>query len=135
MTLAIDGWFAIDDDGTTHLIGTTCLTCGTVAFPPQRGLCRNPRCEGDETAATRLPRRGRIWSYTDACYPPPEPYVAARPYRPVTLAAVELDGAGLVVLGQVKDLTVDDLAVGMELELVNGPLADGPLMWMWGRAS
>ncbi|RSM94027.1 benzoylsuccinyl-CoA thiolase [Nonomuraea sp. WAC 01424] len=135
MTLAIDGWFAIDDDGTTHLIGTTCLTCGTVAFPPQRGLCRNPRCEGEETAATRLPRRGRIWSYTDACYPPPEPYVAARPYRPVTLAAVELDGAGLVVLGQVKDLTVDDLAVGMELELVNGPLADGPLMWMWGRAS
>ncbi|NUP83238.1 MAG: benzoylsuccinyl-CoA thiolase [Nonomuraea sp.] len=135
MSLAIDGWFAIDGDGATHLIGTTCLTCGTVAFPPQRGLCRNPRCAGEETAETRLPRRGRVWSYTNACYPPPEPYVAAEPYRPVTLAAVELDGAGLVVLGQVKDLTVDDLEVGMELELVHGPLADGPLVWMWGRAS
>ncbi|MFF4197703.1 Zn-ribbon domain-containing OB-fold protein [Nonomuraea sp. NPDC001831] len=135
MTLAIDGWFAIDGDGVTHLIGTTCLTCGTVAFPPQPGLCRNPRCEGEETAEARLPRRGRVWSYTEACYPPPEPYVAAEPYRPVTLAAVELGDAGLVVLGQVKDLTAGDLEVGMELELVHGPLADGPLVWMWGRAS
>ena len=82
-----------------------------------------------------LPRRGRVWSYTNACYPPPAPYVAAQPYEPVTLAAVELDEVGIVVLGQVRGLTVDQLAVGMELELTSGPLADGPLMWMWGQAS
>jgi uncharacterized OB-fold protein len=134
MTLAIDGWFAIGEHGA-HLIGSRCLTCGTVAFPPQPGLCRNPRCAGGETAGASLSRRGRVWSYTNACYPPPEPYVAADPYRPVTLAAVELDEEGLVVLGQVKDLTVDELEVGMELELTCGPLADGPLVWMWGRVS
>jgi uncharacterized OB-fold protein len=134
MSLAIDGWFAVEEDGT-HLIGTRCATCGTVCFPPQRGFCRNPHCDGESMEETRLPRRGRVWSYTSASYPPPEPFVAAEPYTPVTLAAVELAGAGIVVLGQVKDLTVDELEVGMEVELTHGPLADGPLVWMWGRAS
>ncbi|MFD0469516.1 OB-fold domain-containing protein [Nonomuraea thailandensis] len=61
--------------------------------------------------------------------------MAAEPYVPVTLAAVELDEVGIVVLGQVKGLTVNELQVGMELELTSGPLADGPLVWMWERAS
>ena len=132
MTLAIDGWFAIDEAGT-HLIGTRCADCGTAYFPPEHGWCRNPHCDGERLEDARLPRRGRVWSYTNACYAPPAPYVSAEPYTPVTLAAVELDGAGIVVLGQTKDLTVADLEVGMELELTHGPLADGPLVWMWGR--
>ncbi|MEV0623600.1 OB-fold domain-containing protein [Nonomuraea sp. NPDC050404] len=134
MTYAIEGWFAVEPDGV-RLLGTRCADCGTVAFPPRPGSCPDPRCAGSTTEVVPLPRRGRIWSYTNACYPPPAPYVAADPYVPVTLAAVELDDVGIVVLGQVKDLTVDQLAVGMELELTSGPLADGPLVWMWGRAS
>ncbi|GAA3808852.1 OB-fold domain-containing protein [Sphaerisporangium flaviroseum] len=131
--LAIDGWFTIED-GVTHLLGTRCAGCGTVAFPPRAGFCGNPRCEGGSPAPVRLSRKGRVWSYTNACYPPPAPYVAAEPYTPVTLAAVELADEGLVVLGQVTaGLTVDDLSVGMELELTSGPLADGPIVWMWGR--
>ncbi|SDM79077.1 Zn-ribbon domain-containing OB-fold protein [Nonomuraea jiangxiensis] len=134
MTFAIEGWFAIDGDDV-RLLGTRCTTCGTVCFPPRRGFCPNPACEGTELVEHRLPRRGRVWSYTNACYPPPAPYVAAEPYEPVTLAAVALDEVGIVVLGQVSGLTVDELAVGMELELTSGPLADGPLVWMWGRPS
>ncbi|MGV9386846.1 Zn-ribbon domain-containing OB-fold protein [Nonomuraea sp. NPDC003707] len=134
MTLAIEGWFAIDEDGV-FLLGTSCATCGTVTFPPRPGLCPNPRCDATSMETTRLPRRGRVWSYTNACYPPPAPYVAADPYVPVTLAAVELDEVGIVVLGQVKGLTVNELEVGMELELTSGPLSDGPLMWMWERVS
>ncbi|MEV0593016.1 Zn-ribbon domain-containing OB-fold protein [Nonomuraea cavernae] len=134
MTLAIDGWFTIDENGAC-LIGTRCAACGTVAFPPRHGFCPSPRCESESMAETRLSRKGRIWSYTNACYPPPAPFVAAQPYRPVTLAAVELAEEGIVVLGQVKDLTVDDLEVGMEVELTHGALADGPLVWMWGRVS
>ncbi|MGP3959324.1 Zn-ribbon domain-containing OB-fold protein [Nonomuraea sp. 3N208] len=135
MTHAIEGWFAVDADGV-FLLGTRCTACGTVCFPPSpHGFCPNPRCEGEEMEVTRLPRRGRVWSYTNACYPPPAPFVAAEPYEPVTLAAVELDGAGIVVLGQVAGLTVDQLEVGMELELTSGPLADGPLVWMWRRVS
>ena len=42
-----------------------------------------------------------MWSYTDARYQPPPPYVPTTdPYEPFALAAVELDGDGLVVLGQ-----------------------------------
>ncbi|MEV0390730.1 OB-fold domain-containing protein [Nonomuraea sp. NPDC050643] len=134
MTYAIEGWFAIEADGV-RLLGTRCAECGTVCFPPRRGLCPNPRCSGTDLETMALPRRGRVWSYTNACYPPPAPYVAAQPYVPVTLAAVELDEVGIVVLGQVKGLTVEELEVGMELELTSGPLADGPLVWMWGRAS
>ncbi|MDR8414553.1 OB-fold domain-containing protein [Nonomuraea sp. 3-1Str] len=134
MTLAIDGWFTIED-GATHLLGARCSACGTVTFPPRTGCCPDPGCESESLEVTRLSRRGRVWSYTDARYPPPEPYVAAEPYTPVTLAAVELEREGIVVLGQVRDLTVEDLEVGMELELTHGALADGPLVWMWGPAS
>ncbi|MEV2271030.1 Zn-ribbon domain-containing OB-fold protein [Nonomuraea africana] len=123
----IPGWF----DGT-HLIGTRCTTCQAVFFPPHQGFCRDPRCEGEELVPQRLSRRGTVWSYTNACYPPPAPFVAAEPYEPVTLAAVELARERIVVLGQVKDLAVEDLRVGMELELTEGTLADGPRVWMWG---
>ena len=56
------------------------------------------------------PGEGRIWSYTDARYQPPPPYVAADPYVPFCLAAVELAAEKLVVMGQVVGgVTVDDL--------------------------
>ncbi|GAA3442551.1 Zn-ribbon domain-containing OB-fold protein [Planomonospora venezuelensis] len=129
---AIDGWF-VTDDGAVYLLGTRCADCRTVYFPPQTGFCRNPHCAGEDLAPARLSRRGTVWSYTNACYPPPAPFVAAEPYTPVTLAAVELSEEGIVVLGQVKDLAVEDLRVGMELELTSGALADGPEVWMWGR--
>ncbi|MBB6345391.1 Zn-ribbon domain-containing OB-fold protein [Nonomuraea muscovyensis] len=134
MTRAIEGWFTVEADGT-HLIGTRCASCGTIAFPPRAGFCPNPACPGESMEETRLSRRGRIWSYTVARYPPPAPFVVAEPYTPVTLAAVELEREGIVVLGQVKDLAPEELEVGMEVELTCGPLADGPLVWMWGRAS
>ncbi|MFD1939144.1 MULTISPECIES: Zn-ribbon domain-containing OB-fold protein [Nonomuraea] len=120
-------WF----DGI-DLLGTRCTTCQAVFFPPHHGFCRDPLCEGEDLVEHRLSRRGTVWSYTNACYPPPAPFVAAEPYEPVTLAAVELDEERIVVLGQVKDLTVDDLSVGMEVELTAGTLADGHAVWMWG---
>jgi uncharacterized OB-fold protein len=127
-------WFTVDGD-LTYLVGSRCADCGSYFFPPVGGACRNPACDGEDLPEVRLSRRGTVWSYTNACYPPPPPFAAAEPYEPVTLAAVELAEEGLVVLGQVKDLTVADLEVGMELELTHGPLADGPLVWMWGAAS
>lgn len=113
----IEGWFTTGPEPA--LIGSSCTSCSTVFFPRTQGFCRNPACSGEEFADTELSRRGRIWSYTDAQYQPPPPYIpAADPYVPFALAAVELP-EGLVVLGQVADgYGVGDLTVGDEVELV-----------------
>ena len=114
---AIEGWFTTGADPA--LLGSRCPTCATVCFPPTTGFCRNPTCAGEELEPTPLSRRGTVWSYTDARYQPPAPYVARTdPYEPFAVAAVELP-EGLVVLGQVADgYGVADLRVGAEVELV-----------------
>lgn len=131
---AIEGWFTTGPDPA--LVGSRCTTCGSVFFPRTEGFCRNPQCDGDEFADAELSRRGRVWSYTDAQYQPPPPYIPATdPYEPFALAAVELP-EGIVVLGQVASgYSVADLAVGHEVELVVEPLyADETgerTIWRW----
>jgi len=117
VTPAIEGWFTTGAEPA--LVGSRCVTCATVFFPSVDGFCRNPACAGESFEAVELSRRGRIWSYTDAQYQPPPPYVpATEPYEPFALAAVELP-EGLVVLGQVAaGYGVSDLKVGNEAELV-----------------
>ncbi len=119
---AVDGWFTTDAE--PRLLGTRCTACGTVFFPKASGFCRNPSCRGREFDEVELSRTGKVWSYTDAQYQPPPPYIpAADPYEPFALAAVELDAEQVVILGQVaKGYGVDDLKVGAEVELVVEPL-------------
>jgi uncharacterized protein len=134
---AIEGWFTMGGDGAAPaLLGSRCAGCGTFAFPAEAQYCRNPDCASGEFETVELSRRGRIWSYTDARYQPPPPYVAADPYVPFCLAAVELAAEKLVVMGQVvAGVTVDDLSVGDEVELVVETLyrEDGTdyLVWKW----
>jgi uncharacterized OB-fold protein len=114
---AIEGWFTTDD-GAPHLIGGKCTVCGTIVFPPREGACPNPDCDSDSLEPTPLSRRGRVWSYTENHYAPPAPYVAADPFEPYALAAVELADEGIVVLGQVaRGVQASDLAVGMAMQL------------------
>ena len=116
---AVEGWFTLDE-GDPALLGTRCAACGTVFFPREEHACRNPECQGTDLVEVRLSCRGRVWSYTNACYQPPPPYVPrSDPFEPFTLAAVELPEEQLVVLGQVVDgVGVEDLSVGAEVELV-----------------
>lgn len=127
----IGGWFTAEED-PPRLIGTRCGSCGTVYFPPQRLTCRNPACDGTEPTETTLSRRGRIWSYADARYRPPPPYVSPPEFEPYALAAVELEAERIIVLGQmVPGVGVDDLDIGMEVELVVAPLDDEHTVWKW----
>ncbi|WCO65676.1 OB-fold domain-containing protein [Iamia majanohamensis] len=116
--LGADGWFTTDPEPA--LVGHRCPQCATVAFPRPPLGCPNPACPSDEMEPTPLSRRGRIWSYTDARYEPPPPYV--RPtdeHVPFCIAAVELPAERIVVLGQVvAGVSVDDLTVGQEVEVV-----------------
>jgi hypothetical protein len=134
---AVEGWFTTGEDGTPPaLLGSRCTGCGTYSFPAASGYCRNPDCASTSFEAVELSRCGRVWSYTDARYQPPPPYVAADPYVPFCLAAVELAAEKLVVMGQVvSGVRVDDLSVGDEVELVVDTLYhdDGCdyLVWKW----
>ncbi|HWF15453.1 MAG TPA: OB-fold domain-containing protein [Acidimicrobiales bacterium] len=136
-TPAVEGWFTTGEDGREPaLLGSRCSVCGTFSFPAEASYCKNPDCDSSEFETVELSRRGRIWSYTDARYQPPPPYVAAHPYVPFCLVAVELATEKLVVMGQVvAGVTVDDLAVGDEVELVIDTLyveeGHDYLVWKW----
>ena len=132
---AVEGWFTLDDRAPA-LLGSRCAGCGNYAFPRATSFCANPHCDSTEFAEVPLSRRGTVWSYTDARYQPPPPYVAADPYQPFAIAAVELAAEHLVVMGQVvPGVTVDELAVGTEVELVLDPLYEDDdrvhLVWKW----
>ena len=133
---AVEGWFTIGE--RPALLGSRCSSCGTYAFPKQQSFCANPDCESTAFDEVELSRTGRIWSYTDARYQPPPPYVAADPYLPFALAAVELSEEQMVVMGQVVGGTsVGDLSIGDEVELVVDTLyedADNEyVVWKWRR--
>jgi uncharacterized OB-fold protein len=129
------GWYSLDPESPA-LLGSRCRACGTIAFPKEQAFCRNPDCAGTAFDEVPLSRRGRIWSYTDARYQPPPPYVAAHPYQPFCIAAVELAAEQMVVLGQVvAGVRAEELAVGGEVELVLDTLYEDDdneyLVWKW----
>ena len=131
---AIEGWHTMA--AKPHLIGSQCQACGTYFFPKQNDYCRNPQCESTDFREVELSRTGTVWSYTNACYKPPAPFVAQEPFVPYAIAGVQLDTEQMVVLGQVVDgLTVDDLKVGMPVELVLETLHetdnDIKVTWKW----
>lgn len=136
--LGAEGWFTEGGEGERPaLLGSRCSTCGTVWFPKVTYACRNPACEGTTFEEARLAGTGTVWSYTDARYQPPPPYVAPTdPYEPFALVAVELDEDGLVVLGPATaGTTVADLHVGQRVELVVETLFEDDdhafTMWKW----
>ncbi|HQR04499.1 MAG: Zn-ribbon domain-containing OB-fold protein [Proteobacteria bacterium] len=132
---AIAGWYTMDA-GNPHLIGTRCKECGSYFFPKLTTYCRNPACDSDEFEEVQLSNRGHVWSYTNASYKPPEPFIAADPFVPYAIAAVRLDHEKMIVLGQVVEgIGVENLKVGQEMRLVLETLhEDGDqtkVIWKW----
>jgi uncharacterized protein len=132
---AVDGWFTLDD-ADPRLLGNRCTRCGSYFFPKVSAFCRNPRCDGSEFEEVPLSNQGTVWSFTTNHYAPPAPYVAADPFQPFSVAAVQLPEEKMVVLGQVAD-GVDPAAlqVGAHVELVLGTLFEDDdheyVVWKW----
>lgn len=132
---AIAGWHTMDAH-RPQLIGSCCSHCGTYYFPKTISYCKNPSCDSEQFDEVTLSRTGTLWSYTNACYQPPEPYVSADPFEPYAIAAVELETEQMIILGQVsKGVAVEQLKVGQAMELVLETLHyDGDtakLSWKW----
>ena len=131
---AIAGWHTTNAE--PHLIGTRCRCCNTFYFPKEEYFCGNPNCDSTEFEEVELSRTGHIWSYTNACYKPPAPFVSGEPFEPFTIAAVQLDKEQMIVLGQVvSGVAIEKLEIGMPVELVVETLheteEDIRVTWKW----
>ena len=128
----LEGWFTLDEKAP-HLLGNRCASCGTYYFPKLKtGFCRNPDCNGESFEDTPLSRTGTLWSFTNAVYQPPEPYISSEPFQPFGIAAVELAKEKMIVLGQLAAGTdLKTLKAGLAVELILEPLDDGKLTWKW----
>jgi uncharacterized OB-fold protein len=127
----LPGWFTLDER-EPHLLGSRCTLCGTYYFPKLSTFCRNPDCTSESFEEVKLSRSGKLWSFTNAAYQPPPPYVVNEPFQPFGIAAVELQKERMIVLGQLANgVDLKRLKAGMAMELVVEPLDDGKLVWKW----
>ncbi len=123
----------LTNDGGTEgvLLGFRCQECGIAVFGPAT-FCQG--CTSDRLEPIELNRHGTLYSYTVVRVPPagwpgPVPYI---------LGQVELP-EGPQVLAEVVDTPVEDLDIGMEVELVlraaagEAPESDksGKMVYKW----
>ncbi|MFM7224920.1 MAG: Zn-ribbon domain-containing OB-fold protein [Actinomycetota bacterium] len=132
---AVEGWFTMDE-GAPALLGARGTETGSYFWPTALAVSANPAAPGEAREPVELSRTGRLWSWTTNHYAPPEPYVSPDPFVPYTVCAVELTAEQMVVLGPLA--TGADpaaLALGMEMELVLGPLFTDDeheyVVWQW----
>jgi Predicted nucleic-acid-binding protein containing a Zn-ribbon len=131
---AVDGWFTLGD--APALLASRGSETGSFFFPKNLAFSRNPAAPTEALTEVELSRRGRVWSWTTNHYQPPAPYMAADPFVPYTVVAVELLDEQMVVLGTlVPDADPSTLTVGTEVELTLGTLYEDDdheyMVWQW----
>jgi uncharacterized protein len=100
-----------------QLAGTRCLNCGEVSLGTVP-FC--PNCTGNKVEVIPLSRNGILWTYTVIRTRPPGDYKGPDPFVPFGEGLVELP-EGIRVLSPLK-VDIDQIKIGMELELVAYPL-------------
>ena len=105
---------------------TKCKDCGRTFFPPRADCyqCLTSNMEWVEVTGT-----GKLLSYSKLEYGP----VGFEGDLPYTIAL--LDYGEYKVFGRLsKDLTDDDIEVGMELKTVTNPLPNGQINYIFNKA-
>ncbi|MEP6623713.1 MAG: OB-fold domain-containing protein [Acidimicrobiia bacterium] len=131
---AVEGWFTLGDEPA--LLASRGAETGSYFFPKNLAFSRNPAAPTEDLTEVELSRRGRVWSWTTNHYQPPAPYMAADPFVPYTVVAVELVEEQMVVLGPLDpDADPSTLGVGTEVELALGTLYEDDdheyVVWQW----
>jgi uncharacterized OB-fold protein len=91
------------------LMGVRCEACSALLWPP-RGIC--PKCFSYNIRWTELTGRGKLLTYTIIHFPPSQ-FLALAPYAVGIVKLVE----GPQLPGMIKSLKLEDLRIGMELEV------------------
>lgn len=98
-----------------HLKGSRCLSCGITLFGT-RYACEN--CCSKKLENVILSRKGKIYSYTIANYPPPPPYAGPiDPFVPYAIVWVDLP-EGTRILSTMTECDLESLKIGLDVELV-----------------
>ena len=93
-----------------RLVGTRCLSCGEVFFPTQ-AVCSN--CSSRDTEEMLFSCRGILDLYTCSRYPTPG-YTGP---SPLCIGFIKLP-EGTRIIAPLTETDVEDLRIGMEMELV-----------------
>ncbi|MFT5204593.1 MAG: putative OB-fold protein [Candidatus Aldehydirespiratoraceae bacterium] len=105
-----------------RLIASRCTDCDNHMFPVQTDC---PRCSGSSTEQVELGRTGTLWTWTIQGYPPKSPPYAGNDdpatFEPFGVGYVEIDGK-VRVESRLTTADVDELKIGMDLEMVLDPL-------------
>jgi uncharacterized OB-fold protein len=102
------------EDGRIALLGSREKSSGNIVFPA-RSL------DDDRFEQIRLPRQGRLWSWTIQRFRPKSPpYDGPEDFEPYAVGYVLLDGA-LIVEARLTGVAFDALAIDMPLHLVPLP--------------
>ncbi len=116
---AEEGLFVSSSDGP-HLVGGLCRECETYFFPKFAEF-HKPDCSGGPVDESLLSNRGELVSFTVQRFAPPPPFTAPEPFEPYAIGTVAI-AEGLQIPGQITDCRIEDLTVGLHVELVLAPL-------------
>jgi scaffold protein (connect acetoacetyl-CoA thiolase and HMG-CoA synthase) len=94
-----------------------CSDCGQVHFPPRK-VCK--KCYGRKFETVKLPKRGKVLTYT-VCEIPPAEFDNQKPY---VNAIVELEN-GVRLTCMVCEAPPDEVGIGTEVEIVFRRLQTG----------
>lgn len=103
------------ENGIPKLIGAQCSGCEAIYFPSVSS-CRNPACVDKQVSDILLTERGTLISYTIQRYRPPALF-RMDDWAPYAIGLVDL-GAGLEVMGMLSRVALDEISIGMSLELI-----------------
>jgi len=97
------------------IMAAQCEECGAKFLPP-RAICSD--CYSKNLVWVQLKTRGKLLTYTIIYVAPPR----FQSFVPYAYGIVELE-KGLRLPGMIRDVKLEDLKIGMELEVVFEPTA------------
>ena len=105
----------LSEPNQVMLRGSKCVSCG-VTLLGKRHACES--CASTDLEDVVFSKRGKVYSYTTAIYPPPQPFAGSlSPFVPYPIVWVDLP-EGARILSTLVACKPEEVSIGMDVELV-----------------